>query len=173
MKTPIEALRQQFNETIGQWIGFLDHYTLAQLQYRPSEEAWSLGQVYVHLIEDTEYFVEQIITAMGSGTEHATEPMHPEAKRFFAANAFPDLKIENPYNRLDLPQPASTEELRVRLVRIRDRVNGLTEEPAFSTSVGKTAHPGLRYFSAQEWLQFAEMHLRHHLRQKDRISGML
>ena len=28
--------------------------------------------------------------------------------------------------------------------------------------IGKTKHPGLNYFTAKEWLQFAEMHLRHH-----------
>lgn len=38
---------------------------------------------------------------------------------------------------------------------------------------GKTKHPGLDYFSAIEWLQFAEMHLRHHLRQKKRIDHFL
>ena len=38
---------------------------------------------------------------------------------------------------------------------------------------GKTKHPGLGYFSAEEWLQFAEMHFRHHLRQKKRIDEFL
>lgn len=167
-----ETLRQQFNDTIGQWIGFLDRFTLAQLHQRPSEYAWSLGQVYVHLIDDTDYFVEQMIQAMASGSANSTRDMHPEARRFFAANAFPDLKLSNPYNRLDLPQPASVESLRTQLTRIRDRVNGLCEQPEFSSSTGKTAHPGLQFFSATEWLQFAEMHLRHHLHQKDRISSL-
>jgi hypothetical protein len=38
---------------------------------------------------------------------------------------------------------------------------------------GKTKHPGLGYFSAHEWLQFADMHFRHHLRQKKRIDDFL
>jgi hypothetical protein len=38
---------------------------------------------------------------------------------------------------------------------------------------GKTKHPGLGYFSAKEWLQFANMHFRHHLRQKKRIDVFL
>jgi hypothetical protein len=36
----------------------------------------------------------------------------------------------------------------------------------------KNKHPGLDYFNANEWLQFAEMHLRHHLRQKKRIDNL-
>ena len=40
-------------------------------------------------------------------------------------------------------------------------------------SRGKTKHPGFNYFNAIEWLQFAEMHLRHHLKQKERIEKNL
>jgi hypothetical protein len=36
--------------------------------------------------------------------------------------------------------------------------------------IGKTKHPGSNYFTAKEWLQFAEIHLRHHLKQKKRID---
>jgi len=38
---------------------------------------------------------------------------------------------------------------------------------------GKSKHPGLGYFSAEEWLQFAEMHFRHHLTQKKLIDNYL
>jgi hypothetical protein len=40
-------------------------------------------------------------------------------------------------------------------------------------ATGKTRHPGLLYFSALEWLRFAEMHMRHHFRQKKRIDEAL
>jgi len=39
-----------------------------------------------------------------------------------------------------------------------------------SNHKGKTKHPGLNYFSADEWFRFAEMHFRHHERQKKRID---
>ncbi|HEV9036934.1 MAG TPA: hypothetical protein VGQ51_09945 [Puia sp.] len=40
-------------------------------------------------------------------------------------------------------------------------------------ATGKTRHPGLHYFNSLEWLQFAEMHMRHHFRQKKRIDACL
>jgi hypothetical protein len=40
-------------------------------------------------------------------------------------------------------------------------------------STGKSRHPGLGYFNAGEWLRFIEMHMRHHLRQKERIDAFL
>jgi hypothetical protein len=39
--------------------------------------------------------------------------------------------------------------------------------------IGKTKYPGLNYFTAKEWLQFAGIHLRHHLKQKKRIDDFL
>jgi hypothetical protein len=38
---------------------------------------------------------------------------------------------------------------------------------------GKTKHPGLHYFNADEWLQFADMHFRHHVKQKKKIDDFL
>jgi hypothetical protein len=37
----------------------------------------------------------------------------------------------------------------------------------------KTKHPGFHYLNAIEWLQFIEMHFRHHLKQKKRIDKYL
>jgi hypothetical protein len=42
-----------------------------------------------------------------------------------------------------------------------------------SSVQGKAMHPGLHYLSAREWLQFSEMHFRHHLRQKERLDAFL
>ena len=52
-------------------------------------------------------------------------------------------------------------------------MNNAATQIANSKSKGKTKHPGLNYFNANEWLQFAEMHLRHHLKQEKRIEEFL
>jgi hypothetical protein len=59
--------------------------------------------------------------------------------------------------------------LRAALTAIQRDVHGID----FSSGRGKAGHPGLGYFSAAEWLQFAEMHLRHHFRQKERLDVAL
>jgi len=160
-------LINQFNKTIDQWIAYLDNYTLAQLQQRPDMQSWSLGQVYVHIIEDTGFFIDQINIALTS-TEQGE--MHSAASGMFAANAFPDAKLPNPNNSLALRQPTSKEELHQQLSAIKTGINNLT---GIELTGGKTMHPGLGYFTAAEWLQFAEMHMRDHIRQKNDIDDKI
>jgi hypothetical protein len=158
-------LMQQFNETITIWIDALDGYTLEQLHQLPNPHSWSLGQVYRHIIDDTIWFVEQIHAALQSN-EHHDKDMHDDAKMMFRNNSFPDIQIDGPATNTFIPQPKSKEELQLRLQTIKDEVNQFV----FTHLHGKTQHPGLLFFNALEWLQFAEMHLRHHFRQKQRID---
>jgi len=72
-----------------------------------------------------------------------------------------------------LPQPNSKVQLLRDLIHIKEEMNQLAILIAETPFMGKTKHPGLNYFSANEWLQFADMHFRHHLRQKKRIDDFL
>ncbi len=167
-----ETLIPQFNHTIDQWISFLDDYTLEMLSRQPREGTWSLGQVYRHLIDDTNYQVEQMQLAAVS-TANSEAEMRQDGKALFLNNSFPDILIEGPATGSHIPQPLDRATLRQELIAIRDTVNELQASIDLDTATGKTEHPGFRFFSALEWLQFIEMHLRHHLRQKQRIDGAL
>jgi hypothetical protein len=160
----------QFNQTIQRWIDAVDDYTLDQLRQPPREGSWSVGQVYRHILDDTEWFVGQMEEALATPL-NSDQQMHADAKRMFANNGFPDIPIQGPATNTFIPQPESKEELRARLLAIQKAVNRLFGEPGAAD--GKTRHPGLQYFSAGEWLQFAEMHMRHHLRQKARIDAVI
>ncbi|WP_295120153.1 DinB family protein [uncultured Chitinophaga sp.] len=158
----------RFCQTIDLWISFLPDYSMEQLSKRPHAGAWSLGQVYKHLVIDTGFFAEQMQLALTAG--NADEHMHPHAITIFANNSFPDEPQANPYNDINMPQPGSKEELAKALIAIKNDVLQLEFDGRTS---GKTKHPGLGYFTAQEWLQFADMHMRHHLRQKRDIDAAL
>jgi len=158
----------QFNKTITAWIDALEDYNLEQLHQLPYPNSWSLGQVYRHIIDDTSWFVEQMRAALQSN-EHHDKDMHDDAKIIFRNNSFPDIQIDGPATNTFIPQPESKEELQHRLQSIKDDVNLLD----FTHSHGKTQHSGLQFFNALEWLQFAEMHMRHHFRQKQRIDAIV
>jgi hypothetical protein len=168
----MDVLLRQFNETLEQWNLWLDDYSFATLRRKPRPGAWSLGQLYLHLLQSTEHFIRQAKIAAATD-EHRDETMHPNARRMFDNNSFPDQLLEGPDNDDNVPQPQSKEELVTRLTRIRDDINSGSIASALSGPGGKTRHPGLLFFSAHEWLQFAEMHLRHHYRQRQRIEAQL
>jgi hypothetical protein len=55
---------------------------------------------------------------------------------------------------------------------LKQDINDFAAALASNNFKGKIKHPGFDYFSASEWLQFAEMHMRHHLKQKERWKNI-
>ena len=163
---------EDFNHTIDLWIKALEENNFIQVCARPSPASWSLGQVCMHLIGETRHYLEQVNICL-STDDNALEEMSPPAKAMFHANGFPDEVIEGPPTNSDTPQPDSKEELLRCLITLKEEINALEIKISTSPLKGKTKHPGLNYFNAGEWFQFAEMHFRHHLRQKKRIDEFL
>ena len=165
-------LIEDFNRTIDIWIKELENYGFIHLLAKPSPNSWSLGQVYMHLIDETNYYIKQIKICV-SGNENVIEEASPDAKTMFYNNAFPDIVIEGAPANAYVPEPGNKEQLISCLMNLKDEINNVAILISKSPFKGKTKHPGLNYFNANEWFQFAEMHFRHHLRQKKRIDDLL
>jgi hypothetical protein len=70
-----------------------------------------------------------------------------------------------------VPQPESIDQLNLDMRQLKTDAFVLWQKTADAR--GKSKHPGLGYFTAQEWFQYVEMHMRHHLRQKARLDTYL
>ncbi len=161
-----------FRKTIDIWIKDIDELSFEQLCKKPAQNSWSLGQVCMHLTAATDYFLEQAGICL-SNNENCKETMKPNAKAMFRDKEFPNERIEGPPSNNFTPQPTSKEEILSSFAKIKESIVQLEDQVLTSTYKGKTKHLGLDYFSATEWLQFAEMHFRHHFRQRDRIKAFL
>jgi hypothetical protein len=161
-----KMLKAQLNDTINIWISSLSHYDFDTLLKKPDSESWSLGQIFMHLIDETNYYIQQIECCLNSN-DNVEKSVTEKAKAIFANNALPDKKIRRDAGlSQDLLQPASKAEIFHKMQQLKIELNSLGNRIDEGTSVGKTRHPGLGYFNAQQWFQFAEIHMRHHLRQK-------
>jgi hypothetical protein len=163
---------RQLNEIISFWIGALERYSVAELLVKPQDGGWSIGQLYNHLINETAFYIGEIETCL-SNNEHAKEKMSDEGRKLFQKNCFPDVKLKRPEGNPEPPQPENKEKLMAEMEKLKLKLHQLGTDIENSRNNGKTRHPGLLYFNAREWLQFAEMHLRHHLRQKREIDKYL
>jgi len=163
---------KEFNHTLDRWIEEVEQNNFVLLCTKPSPASWSLGQLSMHLIEATMFYLGQAEICLSSN-DNATEEMSPEARLMFGNNAFPDELIEGPPSNADTPQPESKLKLIRDMRSLKDEVNRISTLISISVCSGKTRHPGLKFFNAAEWFQFAEMHFRHHLRQKKRIESFL
>lgn len=165
-------LIEDFNQTLDSWIKELDQYSFTQLLAKPSETSWSLGQMYMHLIDVTiDYFEEAQICA--STNDNINKEATATGKAMLRNSEFPDEIIEGPPSNADTPQPFSKKQIRDGLFQLKNELIKVKKLLAKNQLKGKTKHIGLGYFNANEWLQFAEMHFRHHLRQKKRLDGFL
>ncbi len=158
---------EKFNHTIDCWITALGQYSVAALQARPTPTSWSIGQMYLHLIQDTGFYLDQLKVCLTTN-EHAHESASTFVMAMLRNNEFPDLIIEGHPANATIPQPESKDQLLTGLEQIRQQANILALQMATTSINGKSLHPGFRYLTADEWLQLAEMHLRHHFRQKNK-----
>lgn len=165
-------LSEDFNHTIDFWIDALEQYDFRQLLAQSAPGKWSIGQVYMHLISETTHFIGQSKICACSD-DHMNEEKSSAARALFLRNNFPDEQLEGPHSNNLTPQPETKEQLLNRLIRLKEEISQAALLISKSSFKGKTKHPGLNYFNAEEWLQFAEMHFRHHLRQKKRIDEFL
>ncbi len=163
---------ENFNRTIDHWITALEQYSFIELCTKPSPTQWSLGQLYNHLIEDANFYIQQIRICVTTN-DHATEQASPHGATMLSYNEFPNEMIEGDPANTFIPQPESRKQLLLDLLLLKTEMNEAANLIAKSAFRGKTKHPGLNYFSAVEWLQFADMHFRHHLRQKKRLDDFL
>lgn len=180
IRTPAEAPHKpnskmqlnDFNKTLDIWIKEVEQTSFDQLCTKPSQNNWSLAQVCMHLISATNHFLAQIAICT-SNNENINEEMTATAKAMFLNNEFPDELIEGPPANANTPQPGSKEQLLHSLAKLKEDIINSEALITKSQGKGKTKHPGLHYFNAAEWFQFAEMHCRHHLRQHKRIKEYL
>ena len=163
---------EQQKPAIDIWIESIENYNLLQLCSKPSPHEWSVGQVYMHLIADTNFYIKQIKTCL-SVIDNTDQQASPFAQTLFRENRFPCEQIAGDPSHSGMPQPNSKEQLTVELLKIKRALTELNTLVGESLLKGKTQHPGLGYFSGEEWLLFAEIHFQHHLRQKDRIDEFL
>lgn len=164
-------LIDDFNNAIDTWINAINKLDFQQLCFQPDDSSWSIGQICVHLLNDTSWFLEQVKICL-SNNDNANETMISFAKKMFDVNSFPNEKLANPAN-ANMAQPINKEALMQSFINLKKEINHIAIQIENTTSKGKTQHPGFGYFNATEWLQFATMHLNHHLKQKERIENFV
>jgi hypothetical protein len=162
----------RLNNIIGHYLEALQDYTVETIKQKPSPASWSIGQLYTHLIDDTTFYIGQIEESLSSN-DNQSKGATDFAKTLLRNNEFPNEKIKGAPDNDRIPQPDNIEVLEQGLKKLQHEFARIEKLISTSEYGGKSKHPGFGYLTAMEWLQLAEMHLRHHLRQKKRIDDKL
>jgi len=163
----------KFNETIDIWLNALDSFTLKQLLIKPNEKSWSLGQLYCHIIDESKWYNKQIRISL-LDKENSNIATTEKTRILMDRGSFEDIMIKgDPLISENIKQPRSINNLKSELEKLKKSTNEIWATMNSLSSHGKSKHPGMGYMTCFEWLRYSEMHMRHHLKQKERIQKFL
>lgn len=166
----------RFNQVLDTWEQALGSYTDAEFLTKPDADAWSIGQVYMHLAGSTNYFHLKHVADCRASDDNANGSMTmPGRISFYVFGGFPPIKIKVPPSpEYTPPQPESVAAVREKLTALRPRMAEMAAKLLEKDNKsGKTKHPAFGYLNAYEWFEMIDMHWRHHLRQKRRLDKFL
>lgn len=166
---------ENFKSVAETWLSALDNYSLGELQKKPSDEQWSLGQVYTHCLGAGQGFFMRNAKKCIRGEADATDAGKNEVgEMIYQRGGFPDQRFGMPQPvAAQPPQPESVDQLRETLQVQLQKMGELAREMEGFDEKVKVSHPIFGNLNAREWYIGHAMHLNHHLRQKARIDEFL
>lgn len=168
---------QRLVEITNHYIQELDAYSEEQLRRQPDEESWSLGQMYLHLIQAANFMQlgnAEKCKQQSEEAEAVAEGKTEAGEAIFRLGGFPPIQIKVPASPQYTPRQAeSKQELIAGMQDVLRRASELEQQLATIPPQITAAHPRLGGLNATEWFLLIEMHYRHHLLQKERLQQFL
>jgi hypothetical protein len=171
-----EKAYKKFLELAKYYMKELDFYGKNQFKYKLSDNQWSLGQLYDHLINGTYSFhLKEIENCLNkkNGKEGGNKKF--KGKLIFFLNGFPKIKIKGlPSEKYTPTQPESPVKMKDELYRFIKMMQKISKDIDHSNNLKyKTLHPSFGMLNALEWYLIIEMHFRHHLKQKTKLDEVV
>lgn len=158
------------------WMDALQDYDETLFQIRPSDNEWSLAQVYEHIVKVTDKCIDNALLCCEGKGEKGHSGMGPAL--FSWMGAFPPVKLkikkiptgmEHIYNPMNIDKAEAETGLRAGL----ERMLLVLPEIEKASKDQRIKHWAGGWFNAAQWYQSAEMHIKHHFRQKKRLDQFI
>ncbi|MCJ8012911.1 DinB family protein [Paenibacillus sp. KQZ6P-2] len=171
-----QEMIQRMDSITQYYLEELDRFSMEDLTRKPGEEEWSLGQMYMHLINASLRMHLRNVEACATSAEGVMKEGEKTegGKSAFSNQAFPPVRVQVPPSPAYTPsQPGSKEQIREGLLNVLAEMKRIDPLVQTAPAQNKLVHPGFGALNAGEWFMLVEMHYRHHLRQKERLEGFL
>lgn len=150
----------------------LDACSPEQLHRNFEGKAWTLGQLYDHIIQVGLEYLENAEACMNE-TEGEHREKTEAGEVLFKLGGFPPVKIKLP-DAWDHPAAdLGKEELKEGLERLKEKALDWKEKANAVPPGQKVLHGGYGWLNAKEWVELVEMHSRHHVPQFDEFEQRL
>lgn len=164
-----------FEKLSEYWLKELNKYSEEQFARNPSDNGWSLGQVYMHLILGNDhFFMKNAEICLNGEGENMKGGKNKWGKILFTINGFPPMKFKRPGGAEAEPrQPESIEHIRGKLRASMEKAKEVSDRLDGYNPNHKVRHPAFGYLNAKEWYRINIMHFKHHRRQKNRLDKFI
>lgn len=163
-------VRASIHQIVDAYKAKLSSYPEEIFQVTPPISGWSYSEVYSHIFDSSLLSLIALNNCIiGKGED---KPTHFAVKLILFFGALPPAKkYKVPKRLIDRVQKISKTEALDFILEFEDDLKNTYPEIAKADKHAKTKHPRLGYLNAKQWLRFIEIHLKHHLKQLNRIEN--
>ncbi len=129
--------------------------------HAPQVSKWTFGQQLEHLFRGSHFVIDRLQESMGR--DHATDPLGPLGYSFLVAGFIPRGMF--PTIPQLVPGAGTMAEIEPLRQSLRERLAAIDWSLVqIKASPGKSRHPRMQWMTSSQWMLFADVHHRHHLR---------
>jgi hypothetical protein len=162
---------QAYQDLIAVYQKALNQYSEVDFQRKKAQDVWSLGQMYEHLHSSHSFFIYQVKNCLEQRKGQIGGEKTETGENIYKYGTFPPIKVTIP-EKYRGPDPVAkpVAEYAEVLETMKTDFQALLEPLEQDLGAYKTQHARFGMLNALEWYKSAEMHLRHHLRQKQELE---
>ncbi|MFC3561589.1 DinB family protein [Pedobacter jamesrossensis] len=155
---------------VGAYKAKLSSYPDEIFQLTPPINGWSYSEVYSHIFDAS--LLSLIALEHSANGKGEDKPTHFVVKLILLLGSLPPAKkYKVPKRLIDRVKKISKTQAMDFILEFEKALADTYPLIANANKKCKTKHPRLGYLNAEQWLRFIEIHLKHHLKQLERIEN--
>ncbi len=168
----VEAERRAIEAALDEYRNRLDAISDELFDRSPNGGGWSYAEVYSHIMQATLGSSIALEKCTTSSCVPTTRGRTPIGVFVFTFGIFPGrVKVPPAILEKSPVKKISKEEARNLIVKCRKRIDAVAKLIFDSKPNKRVKHPRLGLLNAAQWFKFILIHLKHHIRQLNRIEN--
>jgi len=162
-------IKASIHKIVDAYKSRLSNYPEDIFQSIPPIAGWSYSEVYSHIFDSS--LLSLIALEHAANGKGENKPTHFIVKLILLLGTLPPAKKYKVPKRLaERVKKISKTEALDFVLEFEKALDDHYPSIAIASADCKTKHPRLGYLNAKQWLRFIEIHLKHHLKQLERIE---
>ena len=164
--------RRAIDQTLDTYRDLLDTVTDEQFAETPKDGGWSIAEVYSHVLQATLGASIAIERCINGTCDTSRKGLSLIGRFVLFFRRFPG-RVKTPKAEASRMTVAkiSKEDARNLIIKCRGRIDTIAPRIADETGIHKIKHTRMGMLNGKQWFRFALIHLKHHLKQIDRIKN--